>query len=116
VAHAFEDQARIPLFRPDGEPLLGMQKFVAADAALKALFKGGKAEWVLAPNNAPEGAVAASGAKHHGDFDDDDATVKATLARILGKTQTAASLSFAASGQRRLDLRRRLDLAGFAAG
>lgn len=117
VAHAFEERARIPLVRPDGEPLLGMQKFVDGDPALKTLFAGDRAEWVLSPNDAPEGSGGASKAMHHGDFDDDPRTVKATLARILGKPRSAASLSFAASGQRRRDLRRRLDLArGFAGG
>lgn len=70
---------------------------------------GGKAEWIVAPNTAADNAATASRATHHGDFDDDTATVQATLARILNKTESAAALSFAASGQRRRDMRRKIE-------
>jgi hypothetical protein len=45
---------------------------------------------VLAPNSDPAGSLTASTASHHGDFDNDAATVKSTLARVLA-TQTAAA-------------------------
>lgn len=110
VSNAFEETARVPLFHPDGEPILGMQKFIAADSTLKNLFgPNGKAEWILSPNTAPDHAATASRATHHGDFDDDTATVQATLARILNKTKSAATLSFAASGQRHRDVRRKIE-------
>ena len=83
VSHAFEKEPRIPLFR-DGVPILGMEKYVRKDAELQALFKGGNADLVISPNNKPLNAIDASTALHHGDFDDDDATVRATLRRILG--------------------------------
>jgi len=38
VSNAFEEKRDIPLFR-DGIPILGMEKFVKADAELQALFK-----------------------------------------------------------------------------
>lgn len=94
VAHAFEARPRIPLIRPDGEPILGMARFIAADADLVKLFKGGKADWITAPNTAPAGSLDASTARHHGDFDNDGATVQSTLARIIGKTAGPAGVAF----------------------
>ena len=81
VSNAFEAEARIPLVR-DGVPILGMEKFVRASRELSELFDSGAADWVLAPNGAPQGAPQASGARRHGDFDDDLATVAATFARL----------------------------------
>ncbi len=81
VSNAFEAEARIPMVR-DGVPILGMEKFVRASRELSELFDSGAADWVLAPNGAPQGAPSASGARHHGDFDDDLATVAATFARL----------------------------------
>ncbi|HEY4084108.1 MAG TPA: C1 family peptidase [Burkholderiaceae bacterium] len=98
VSNAFEDKAPIPLFR-DGVPILGMQKFFEADAALKALFNGGGAELVLSPNNEPEGSSGASQSRHHGDFDDDLSTVQATFARLV-KPPTQAAPAGRAKGQR----------------
>jgi hypothetical protein len=83
VSNAFEDKPRIPLFR-DGVPILGMEKWLRQDEELMALFKSGSADLVIAPNTRPANAIDASTALHHGDFDDDGATVKATLRRILG--------------------------------
>lgn len=83
VSNAFESQPRIPAFR-DGEPILGMERFVRADAKLLALFNRPNAELVVAPNNEAEASLNASTARHHGDFDDDKATVSSTFNRILG--------------------------------
>lgn len=83
VSDAFEDWARVPLFK-DGVPILGMERFVRADPVLMKLFDRPGCEWVLAPNAAPVGEADASRATSHGSFDDDEATLKATLARILG--------------------------------
>jgi hypothetical protein len=94
VSNAFENRARIPLFR-EGEPILGMEKFLKADATVQSLIKAGKLDVVLAPNDARVGSTNASKAQHHGDFDDDEATVKSTLARILDTGSTArAELTF----------------------
>jgi hypothetical protein len=82
VSNAFEAKARVPLLR-DGEPILGMERFVRADAGLRALFERPNCTWVLAPNAQPVGRADASRSTTHGGFDDDDATLKATLARIL---------------------------------
>lgn len=83
VSHSFEDEPRIPLFR-GGVPILGMEKYVRRDAELMALFKTDNANWVISPNGKSLGSVDASTSLQHGGFDDDDATVRATLRRILG--------------------------------
>lgn len=95
VSDAFEQRVRIPVFQKDGEPILGMEKFVRADAELDMLFKNGKADWVRSPNTAEDGSPVHSTARHHGDFDDDKPTVLATLARILGRGTAQAPFEFA---------------------
>lgn len=80
VSAAFEAQQRIPLFR-EGEPILGMERWI--DAGLRGTFEQLGAELVLAPNNAPADSQGASGAMHHGDFDDDEKTVMSTFRRIV---------------------------------
>ncbi len=93
VSNAFEDKPRIPLFRA-GEPLLGMERCVREDPQLQALFKTAHAELVIGPNNAAHGSAQACGARHHGDFDNDAATVQATLRRISGVTSSTSELQF----------------------
>ncbi len=95
VSHAFEEKARIPLIRPEGIPILGMQRAVEADAAVKGVFADPRHEWILAPNTAPLGDPSASRATAHGAFDDDQHTVRATLARILGAGKAPAEAAFA---------------------
>ena len=107
VSNAFESKPRIPLFR-DGEPILGMQKFVKKDKDLQALFRKRTADYVLAPNNEEEGSVNASRSNSHGGFDDDEATVKATLARILGKDSVKTTIDFPRSSSSKKDMRNRL--------
>jgi hypothetical protein len=86
VSDAFEERFRIPLIRPDGEPILGMQKFIDVDKTLRQLITS-KGEWILAPNAPTVGVSKHSTAQHHGDFDNDAATLTAALTRILGKSQ-----------------------------
>lgn len=107
VSNAFEDEPRIPLFR-EGEPILGMEKFVAQDKDLRNLFKKENFEWIVAPNTAPPDSEAASTARHHGDFDDDKPTVKATLARIIGRTKMPAKLVINRSASSLRDTRQQL--------
>jgi hypothetical protein len=91
VSNAFENRFRIPLIQPDGEPILGMEKFIRLDPAVLALLtKARNAEWILTPNDEPRGSRKESNARHHGDFDNDDATLRATLTRILGQKTRAA--------------------------
>jgi hypothetical protein len=91
VSNAFEDKERIPLFR-DGWPILGMKRFVKRDADVMALWKNPKCDWVLSPNSDEIGTSTSSRSTSHGGFDDDEATVKATLARITGKTAANADV------------------------
>jgi hypothetical protein len=109
VSHAFEAQPRIPLFR-DGEPILGMERFVNEDPELLALFTDAISDWVLAPNTHPLGSANGSTARAHGAFDDDEPTLQATLARVLGtsKAETGFTLHRSAGSlrDRRLQLQR----------
>jgi hypothetical protein len=97
VAHACEFRRRVLM--GDGTPLLGMEKFILqrsdlfgadADKVQKEnphavrLKCGPDAWWIRSPNNLPSSDIFASTARHHGDFDDDQATVQSTLLRILG--------------------------------
>ncbi len=107
VSNAFEKKLRSPL-RKDGEAILGMNKFVIRHPALPQLIKQGKVNYILAPNENAAGTIDASTASHHGDFDDDAPTVKATLARILGRDKVTAEFSFARSAASMRDKRKAL--------
>ena len=91
VSNAFEKMLRKPWFRnADGEALLGMEKFVNA---LPASERPKEMEMVLSPNSVPEGRPGSAKAMTHGSFDDDEATLKATLARILGESTGKAEFA-----------------------
>lgn len=113
VSNAFEEKPRIPLFR-DGRPLAGMEKFIRGDKDLRRLFDSKKADLVIAPNDQPAGSPLASKARQHGAFDDDPATVRATLARILRKDALAADIRFTPSASRARDARALLNAAATA--
>jgi hypothetical protein len=97
VANALEDQPRIPLLREQGVPILGMEKFVRGDPELTTLFESGKADWILSPNGEPDNSPEHSTSHRHGDFDDDPATLRATLARVLGVPAMGARFSMSRS-------------------
>ena len=63
---------------------------------LSGLFTSGKADLVFAPNSHPEGSIIASRSTEHGAFDDDGATVKATLARMLAAAGAAQPVTLSA--------------------
>jgi N-acetylmuramoyl-L-alanine amidase/Papain family cysteine protease len=91
VSNAFEEATtRRPFAHDRGTPLLGMEKFVQAqspfaDKQVVKLISDQQLELILTPNLDSRTPVAQqSSSRHHGDFDDDELTVKATLARILG--------------------------------
>jgi hypothetical protein len=87
VSNAFETRWRKPLFgQTDGEPLLGMEKFVRLLPESERPH-----DWVLSPNTAAVGERAAARATTHGGFDDDGATLRATLARILDAAKSMAA-------------------------
>ena len=108
VSNAFEAQSRIPVLRPDGTAILGMEKFIARDQKLGALIKAGLVEWIKAPNPDAPGSDTASRATHHGDFDDDRPTVRATLARIVGRRTQPDAFRFHRSGRALRDRRMQL--------
>lgn len=108
VSNAFEDEPRIPIFRPGGDAILGMEKFIRADREIQGLFDAASMHnttWILSPNTVEIGSADASRSAHHGDFDDDEATVKATLARILGKDASKAEIKFQRTNSSRMSLR-----------
>lgn len=84
VSRAFEARRQ-----GEGTPIVGMEKWIAGDEALRQLFTSGAADLVFSPNDVPTGAINASRSTEHGAFDDDLATVQAMLARILAATPAA---------------------------
>ncbi|MET4729609.1 hypothetical protein ABIE09_003423 [Lysobacter enzymogenes] len=99
VAHAFEQQPRSWINRRlrNGTPLLGMAKFLEkgaeqGSAELRELLDRGLIDWVQSPTSGQaEGSPNAAFATSHGGFDEDRATLAATLARILGPGRSGVS-------------------------
>ncbi|MBI4988370.1 MAG: C1 family peptidase [Rhodocyclales bacterium] len=108
VSNAGEEPHRIPLVRPDGGPLLGMQKYIEKDDEVRQLFAAGRADWVLAPNNEAAGTAGASRATAHDAFDDDTATVTATLTRILGQAPIEGPVKLGRTATAAREIRQRL--------
>jgi hypothetical protein len=117
VAHAFEAQARSWIDRrlSQGVPIAGMARFIEArtpaDQAfgyekLHQLIKDGRLHWVPSPTSAPSPDSAS--ATSHGAFDDDRATLEATVARILGRRGVPAQFEIHRSEAGLDDRRRRL--------
>jgi hypothetical protein len=95
VSNAFEEQRRIPIVSPEGEPLLGMEKFLNArnfrgkvKTKLERLHANPRFDWIRTPNQKPVGNESASTARSHPAFDEDVPTVTGVLRRILGKKPT----------------------------
>jgi len=107
VSNSFEKEAR-KFFQKDGWPILGMDKFIQKDSVLRKLVNDETIDYVLAPNAETEGSIDASRASHHGDFDDDRATVLATLARILGRKNVEGVMTFEHSARSAGERRRHL--------
>jgi hypothetical protein len=85
VSHAFESKPRIP-FVQDGTPLLGLERD-AKKALPKKYWDGRKRRWFVSPT------AKESDATHHGDFDNDAATLKATLDMVTHARAAAAALA-----------------------
>lgn len=75
VSGAFEAKPRIPLIRKDGTALLGLARDVDRDIPAN-FWNAQSRNWYVAP------AATQSDARHHGDFDNDPATLRTTLERI----------------------------------
>lgn len=86
VSNAFEATPRIPIFREQGERLLGLERHIQddSDQEISEAIRSMKFELVLTPSSKDKGVGYYSTATHHGDFDDDQPTLLATLSRILG--------------------------------
>lgn len=113
VSHAFEKRPRVPIFRPEGEPILGMAKYIHRRASLQALLNQERIAWIQSPNAIPVGEPGAVRSTEHGGFDDDKATVQSTLQRVLGTTAAkapAAQISFKAGKTRLRNFRIGLDV------
>src|SRR5439155_26112551 len=84
VPNAFEaGLGKAPFLRErEGEPILGMAKFVSRLPAAQRSW-----DWVLSPNANASESLDASASKSHGGFDDDPATLASTLGRIVGKAK-----------------------------
>ena len=111
VAHAFEERARSWVRREhrNGTPLLGMARFIESNGAIRDLLATGKLDWIQAPvQGEPANAADGSAATTHGGFDDDAATLQATLCRILGERSTAAPVRIHRSESGLDDCRARL--------
>ena len=101
VSAAFEAEARIPIKRPNGTPILGLARDVAS-AIPKSFWTKGR-RWIVAPGD-PHCT-----AHHHGDFDNDANTLRTTLRRITGDeeielTGSKAGASTAGKVRRRRNL------------
>ena len=85
-----------------------MAKFINNDKSLQKLLSSERSNWIRSPNNQAAGSAQASGSKQHGAFDDDNATVAATLARILNIEAHQVELNFKRSASSLRSRRRRL--------
>ena len=80
------------------------------DAQLMDIFKNKTADWITSPNTNSSDIVNYSTARQHTDFDNDEPTVKATLARILGADRDKAYGPFKFSRSASVLRERRLSL------
>ncbi len=94
VSNAFEHKVRIPGIINDGTPILGMEKFIRKDPAVAKVLNVADNTLVLSPNAEKEGSYKHANCTTHGGFDDDNATVTATLCRILNKKHIADTDAF----------------------
>lgn len=110
VSHALEERARIPLARPHGTPLLGLDRCVQADRELRRLLRLAHVQHVRAPN--ADTGERGSGATSHGGFDDDQATILGTLERVApagaARDTARATPRFRSSPEKRAAVRRAL--------
>jgi pimeloyl-ACP methyl ester carboxylesterase len=84
VSAAFEKRARIPVVQKHGTPLLGLARDVEREIP-KKFWDVNSRTWFTAP------AHSETDARHHGDFDNDVATLRSTLERITRGTAVGAA-------------------------
>ncbi|HEX5050760.1 MAG TPA: C1 family peptidase [Planctomycetota bacterium] len=108
VSNALEDKPRIPIVR-DGVALLGMEKFAKQHERLTKLIAKKKVDWIRSPNTARPGSPDHSTAREHGAFDDDQPTLVATMARMLGKGGGPETFAFQRSASSMRDRRQAIE-------
>ena len=85
VSHALESEFRVPGDESaDGAEIIGMEKFVRTYENLKPLLRRASVQWIRSPDEDASATRYHSTARHHGDFDDDHATLASTTGWILG--------------------------------
>jgi hypothetical protein len=88
ISNAYESRLALSRGSAPGEPLLGMTRFIGEclqrEAVNRELLAAHKIRWSIAPNGSPLGSMDASRARGHLDFPRDDATLRSTMACILG--------------------------------
>ncbi len=93
VSNALEDEHRIPFFSPEGEPILGMEKFQRDHDALQALRERKLLDVLICPTR--DGSRVSvqdrSRASTHVAFSSDSDTLRATIARITGSSARVAA-------------------------
>lgn len=92
VSNALEERRRIPLLRPDGQAILGLEKFLDDDPGVAELREKNTLDVVVGPTPAGTPGNRASHARTHVAFDTDSVTHMATIARILRKQRVTSSI------------------------
>ena len=89
--------------------ILGLEHVIRGEGLSDFLAAAANADWVLSPNDRLPGDASASKARRHGDFDDDEVTVKALVSRITSQDQTGLpDFAFPRSGSSLRDTRQQL--------
>ena len=104
VSHALESEFRVPGDESsDGAEIVGMEKFLLAYENFKLLLRRASVQWVRSPNTDAGTSHYHSTARHHGDFDDDHATLTSTTGWILDRPPADVSVAIhrSASSARR---------------
>lgn len=91
VSNSFEERPRVE--GATGTPILGMSKFIKNNPSFSDILRKGE-NWIISPNDAAVGTQGASRASGHGAFDNDKATLLATLARIVEAQDTQSDMEF----------------------
>jgi hypothetical protein len=83
ASNTVEKHARIPTIRENGEPILGLAKFLDRHPEVADLMREGRMDVVLGPTDPQAPTADSSAATTHVGFSIDPATHSPTIARIL---------------------------------
>lgn len=84
VSNALSETPRVPLLHPDGEPILGMAKFIERNKRAKNLVNDGLIRLSVTPTGGRGPSPLRSDSTSHVGFSSDRTTHVSTLAGILG--------------------------------